>query len=71
MSRLIFSQRVREARIAKGLSRQKASLLAGYDKRLLDRIEGCEGGRNSRLQTVFDLADALDVSPAWLIGADE
>lgn len=65
----ILAERIKEARIARGLSQEQLALMAGYTSRAsVSKIE--KGHVDVPRSKVEALASALRVSPAWLLGLD-
>lgn len=68
----LFGQRVRDARIALGLSQEDIANLADMHVTNYGRVE--RGEANSELHTIVRIATALDIDPAKLLeglfGAD-
>lgn len=62
----LFGQRVRDARIALGMSQEDIAHLANMHVTNYGRIE--RGEANSELNTIVRLATALDTDPAVLMG---
>jgi transcriptional regulator with XRE-family HTH domain len=62
----LFGQRVRQARIARGVSQEEIANLADMHVTNYGRIE--RGEANSELHTIVRLATALDTDPAELLG---
>lgn len=66
--KIIFGRRLRELRLASGLSQEALADIAGLDRTY---ISGCERGRrNVSLENIYRLSKALGVTPAALISAD-
>lgn len=61
----LFGARVRELRLAAGLSQEKLAANAGMHRTYLSGVE--RGERNISLRNIARLARALDVSPAELL----
>lgn len=62
---IIFGQRLRGLRVARGLSQEQLAAAAGLDRTY---ISGCERGkRNIGLTNIYRLAAALAVPPAALL----
>src|SRR3954452_12474267 len=61
----VFGQRVRDARIALGMSQEDISNLADMHVTNYGRVE--RGEANSELHTIVRIATALDVGPAELL----
>lgn len=64
-----FRQRMRAARASAGLTQDELAELAGVTLQTVSRIE-C-GRRDPTIKTLRELARALRVSVAWLIGEAE
>ena len=62
----LFGQRVREARIALGMSQEEIAGLADMHVTNYGRVE--RGEANSELNTIVRIATALDTDPAKLVG---
>lgn len=60
-----FGQRVRAIRKQKGLSQEGLAALADIDRSYMGHIE--RGEKNITLTKIYQIADALGVSPAQLI----
>jgi transcriptional regulator with XRE-family HTH domain len=61
----LFGLRLRELRLARGLSQEKLAWQAGLDRTF---ISSCERGqRNISLENIYRLATALDVEPIELL----
>ena len=58
-----ISKRLRETRIAKGMTQTKLAALAGTNQTVIQNIEN---GASVRPRCLAGLADALEVNPAWL-----
>jgi len=63
-----FGRRVRELRLARGLSQEELAFRAGVHRTYLGSIE--RGERNPALKNIAAIADALDVSLAELFRFD-
>jgi len=61
----LFGQRVREARIALGMSQEDIANLADMHVTNYGRVE--RGEANSELHTIVRIATALDVDPGTLV----
>ncbi|MBW8871072.1 MAG: helix-turn-helix transcriptional regulator [Leifsonia sp.] len=61
----VFGQRVRDARIALGMSQEDISNLADMHVTNYGRVE--RGEANSELHTIVRIATALDVDPGELL----
>ena len=55
--------RLRMVRKEKGLTQAELGELAGINRAALQKIENC---KSLQPRNTMDLAEALDVSPAWL-----
>ena len=62
-AKLGIANRLREARISKGLTQDKLSKLVGTNQAFIHKIENGEVWHPS---VIAELAVALDVNPAWL-----
>ena len=60
-----FGLRVRELRVARGLTQEKLAALAGMHFTAIGHIE--RASRSSTLETVLKLAHALQVQPRELV----
>lgn len=70
MSRIeAFGEAVRECRAELGLSQESLAFRSGLDRTYISGIE--RGVRNPTLRTIFKIADALNTSPAALLGKAE
>ncbi len=67
--RVLFGQRVRQLRRAKGLSQESFAAECGLDRTYISGIE--RGKRNVSLQNIELLADALGVSISDLMAESE
>ncbi|MGU3415817.1 helix-turn-helix domain-containing protein [Enterobacteriaceae bacterium C34A] len=69
----IFCERLKFARLAKGLSQKKLGILAGIDEFVASaRINRYEQGvHQASIDVVHQLAKALDVPPAYFYTDDE
>lgn len=66
----ILAERIREARLARGLSQAELAEKAGYTSRAsINKIE--LGKVDLPRSKVLAIAEALHVSPTWLLGMDE
>jgi transcriptional regulator with XRE-family HTH domain len=59
-----FGEKVRELRLAKGLSQEELGFRANIHRNYVGGIE--RGERNPCLNNIVSIADALDISPAEL-----
>lgn len=64
-----FGRVVRQRRNAKGLSQERFSFEAGYDRTYISGVE--RGVRNPTLVTICRLAAALDTQPSSLLRSTE
>lgn len=60
-----FGEKVRQIRKEKGLSQEALADLAGIDRSYMGHIE--RGDQNITLTKIYQIADALDISPCKLI----
>mgnify|MGYP001627279498 CR=1 FL=1 len=60
-----FGEKVRVLRKEKGLSQEALSNLAGIDRSYMGQIE--RGEINLTLTKIYQIADALEISPALLV----
>jgi transcriptional regulator with XRE-family HTH domain len=60
-----FGERVRKLRKEKGLSQEALADLAGIERSYMGHIE--RGDQNITLIKIFQIAEALEMSPAYLI----
>ena len=60
-----FAERLRRARLGAGLTQMQVAVRAGTGLPTISRLE--TGATGPRPETVRKLADALGVSPAWLL----
>lgn len=63
--RIQFGEKVRKARLAAGLSQEKASEFASIHPTYWSSVE--RGQRNVGIDNIYKIARALNVSPADLI----
>lgn len=63
--RVIFGQRLIEARKAKSWSQERLALESGLARSYLGGVE--RGQRNIALLNIYRLAEALDVTPSFLL----
>ena len=65
-----FGERVRETRIARGMTQQELADAIGMKSRsTINKIE--LGSRNTKLDTATKIARALNVDPDYLVFGDE
>ena len=62
----MLPQRLKSARIAKGLSQKELAKLAGTDQTVISRLEG--GTRGGSTETLTDIARALGTTLSDLVG---
>ena len=67
--KVVYGQILQEYRVKKGMSQELLSGLAGLDRTHYSKIE--RGLRSPTLDTLFKLAQALDVPPHEIIQAIE
>jgi len=60
-----FGEAVRMLRLKRGLSQEQLGFESGYHRTYISQLE--RGLKNPSLNTVFDLAKVLEVSPSSLI----
>lgn len=60
-----FGERVRQVRKEKGLSQEALADLAGIERSYMGHIE--RGDQNITLIKIFQIAEALEMSPSYLI----
>lgn len=60
-----FGRVLQQHRLTSGLSQENLSLAAGYDKNYVGMLE--RGERQPTLETLLDMARALDVAPEKLV----
>jgi transcriptional regulator with XRE-family HTH domain len=60
-----FGERVRKIRKEKGLSQEALADLAGIERSYMGHIE--RGDQNITLIKIFQIAEALEMSPGYLI----
>jgi len=63
--RVLFGQRLIEARKAKSWSQERLALESGLARSYLGGVE--RGQRNIALLNIYRLAEALDVTPSFLL----
>lgn len=63
---MTLAEKVRDRRIALGLSQHQLAIKMGYASR--GSINKIEAGRPVTQKIIVKLADALDVTPAYLMG---
>jgi transcriptional regulator with XRE-family HTH domain len=66
--RKLFGQRVKELRIATGMSQEAFADRCGFARSYMSRIE--RGGSNASLDAIEVLANALSVEPWQLLASD-
>ena len=62
---VLFGQRVRSIRMAKNISPEKLALSCNLDRSYMGRIE--RGEVNPTLERIYEIAQALDVTPGDLL----
>ena len=62
---VLFGQRVRSIRMAKNISQEKLALSYNLDRSYMGRIE--RGEVNPTLERIYEIAQALDVTPGDLL----
>ena len=62
---VLFGQRVRRIRMAKNISQEKLALSCNLDRSYMGRIE--RGEVNPTLERIYEIAQALDVTPGDLL----
>lgn len=62
----MFGERVRDRRLALGLSQEAAAVRCGIHWTQLGKVE--RGQRSLRLETIVKIADGLDVDAGDLVG---
>ena len=62
---ILFGQRVRSIRVAKNISQEKLALSCNLDRSYMGRIE--RGEVNPTLERIYEIAQALDVTPGDLL----
>ncbi len=67
-NRRAFGRRVRERRLALGLSQEALAERSGLHRTYVGSVE--RGERNISLDNIHTLAGALDVSPATLVAGE-
>lgn len=65
MLNIIVGEVIREFRLSKKLSQEKVAELSGLDRTYISLIE--RGKRQPTIQTIFKIANALEVSPSEII----
>lgn len=63
--RRVVGENVRKYRLAKGLTQEEMSALSGFGQNYLSDLE--RGRRNPTVVTLWELSQALGVTPADLI----
>ena len=66
--RRVVGENVRKYRLAKGLTQEEMSALSGFGQNYLSDLE--RGRRNPTVVTLWELSQALGVTPADLITPD-
>ncbi|ODT62238.1 helix-turn-helix domain-containing protein [Phenylobacterium sp.] len=66
--RQVVGENVRKYRLAKGLTQEEMSALSGFGQNYLSDLE--RGRRNPTVVTLWELSQALGVTPADLITPD-
>jgi ribosome-binding protein aMBF1 (putative translation factor) len=61
----VFGERVRDRRLALGLSQEAAAVRCGIHWTQLGKVE--RGQRSLRLETIVKIADGLDIDPGDLV----
>jgi ribosome-binding protein aMBF1 (putative translation factor) len=61
----VFGERVRDRRLALGLSQEAAAVRCGIHWTQLGKVE--RGQRSLRLETIVKIADGLDIDPGKLV----
>lgn len=61
----MIGRNVRRFRVAKGLTQEELSNLCDFDQRYISQVE--TGQRNLTVLSLYELAQALDTSPAELV----
>lgn len=61
----VFGERVRNRRLALGLSQEAAAVRCGIHWTQLGKVE--RGQRSLRLETIVKIADGLDIDPGDLV----
>ncbi|UAY55693.1 helix-turn-helix domain-containing protein [Arachidicoccus terrestris] len=62
---IIVGNKLKEARIEKGISQEDLSINSGLDRSYISMLE--RGKRNPTLLVIFKLCQTLDISPNLLI----
>ena len=60
-----FGRRVRDARLARGLTQEQLAVLAGFDRTYVSLVE--RGNRNLSLLNIYQLASSLGNQPEDLV----
>ena len=60
--------RMRFKRLEKGLTQEQLAELAGTNQAVIQKIEN---GKSLRPRKIDEIADVLDVNPAWLMFGDD
>jgi transcriptional regulator with XRE-family HTH domain len=64
----LIAQRIKERREAKGMSKEKLAEAIGKSTRFINYVEIVE--KYPSIRTLFRFADALDITPKFLIFGD-
>lgn len=64
---MTISTRLKERRLALGLTQQQLAELAGVRQQTIHRIES---GTSVRPRNLVEIADALNCTPKWLLWGD-
>ena len=62
---VLFGQRVRSILVSKNISQEKLALSCNLDRSYMGRIE--RGEVNPTLERIYEIAQALDVTPGDLL----
>lgn len=72
MDNKVFSERLKQARQAKGLSQAKLAEVVGVGQNAISNYEKAGNkGSMPKLETAAEMAKALDVSLDWLVGTTD
>lgn len=72
MDNKVFSERLKQARQAKGLSQAKLAEVVGVGQNAISNYEKAgDKGSMPKLETAAEMAKALDVSLDWLVGTTD